>query len=71
MLRTNYLDYSYPTDRTAGWGRVAPRIEVYDLPGSHISCLNEHLGEMAKQIAVRLDEDYSDAEPALPVCKVA
>jgi amino acid adenylation domain-containing protein len=69
LLRTNYLDYSYPTDRTAGWGRVAPHIEVQDLPGSHESCLVEHIGDVAQHIASSLREYFADVELASPYAK--
>jgi thioesterase domain-containing protein len=50
LLRTRYLEESYPTDRTAGWGRLARDLEIQELPGDHHNCLTEHLGDVAEHI---------------------
>ena len=50
LLRTRYLEESYPTDRTAGWGRLARDLEIRELPGDHLNCLTEHLGDVARHI---------------------
>jgi hypothetical protein len=50
LLRTRYLEESYPTDRTAGWGRLARDLEIQELPGDHHNCLTEHLGDVAAHI---------------------
>jgi amino acid adenylation domain-containing protein len=50
LLRTRYLEESYPTDRTAGWGQLARNLEIHELPGDHHNCLTEHLGDVAEHI---------------------
>jgi thioesterase domain-containing protein len=50
LLRTRYLEESYPTDRTAGWGRLARNLEIQELPGDHHNCLTEHLGDVAEHL---------------------
>jgi amino acid adenylation domain-containing protein len=62
LLRTNDLDFSYPADRTAGWGKLAPQIEVHDLPGDHGTCVTEYIGDVAKHIGRCLD-NYKPKAP--------
>ncbi len=50
LLRTRYLNESYPTDHTAGWGRFAPHLEIREMPGDHHNCLTEHLGDVGEHI---------------------
>ncbi|HXW13582.1 MAG TPA: amino acid adenylation domain-containing protein, partial [Terriglobia bacterium] len=62
LLRTQAAKISYPTDLTAGWGKVAAHVEVHNLPGDHITCQTEHVGDVAEHIAKCL-RDYHQ-EPA-------
>jgi hypothetical protein len=62
LLRTNHLGFSYPADRTAGWGKLAPQIEVHDLPGDHGTCVTEYIGDVAKHIGRCLD-NYKPKAP--------
>ena len=62
LLRTHDLDFSYPADRTAGWGKLAPQIEVHDLPGDHGTCMTEHMGDVAEHIG-RCLQSYSPKAP--------
>jgi thioesterase domain-containing protein/acyl carrier protein len=50
LLRTKSLASGYPTDWTAGWGKLAAQIKVHEIPGDHGSCLTEHVGAVAEHI---------------------
>jgi thioesterase domain-containing protein len=50
LLRSHYLDGSYPQDRTAGWGKFASQMEVRSLPGDHLTILTEHIGAVAEHL---------------------
>jgi thioesterase domain-containing protein len=65
LLRTRYLEESHPTDRTAGWGRLASQLEVHELPGDHHNCLTEHLGDVAEHIGKCLREFHEDGDGEL------
>lgn len=62
LLRTRYMDESYPNDRTAGWGRLASRLEIQELPGGHENCLTEHLGDVALHMGNYLRECRQKAQ---------
>jgi thioesterase domain-containing protein len=61
LLRTKTVGDDRPWDRTAGWGKLAPRMEVYDLPGTHATCLTEHAEVVAGHIG-RCLRAYHDAD---------
>lgn len=50
VLRSKALDVRFPDDPTAGWGKVADVVEVQRLPGNHLSCITEHVADLAKHI---------------------
>ena len=61
LLRTKSLESSHPTDRTAGWGKPAPRLEVRELPGDHFAILTEHVGVLAEHIGRCLRASHPEA----------
>jgi thioesterase domain-containing protein len=61
LLRTKLLDRDYPTDRTAGWSKLAAQMEVYDLPADHETCRTEQLGVVAEHIGNCLRAYRADA----------
>jgi aspartate racemase len=65
LLRTQSGRNYDPMDRTAGWGKLAPQIEVYDLPGNHLTCLTEHAGVVAGHIARCLRPYPADSQQLL------
>jgi hypothetical protein len=65
LLRTSSVLPSYPTDRTAGWGKLASQIEVYDVPGDHATLQTEHIGVVAEHIGRCLGEYRTAAQEAL------
>jgi amino acid adenylation domain-containing protein len=65
LLRTDYLNLSYPADRTAGWGKLAPQIEVHELPGNHDTCLTEHIGVVVDHIRKCLPTFNTEAQSAM------
>jgi thioesterase domain-containing protein len=66
LLRTKSLQGSSSQDHSAGWGKLAPQIEVHDLPGDHSSCQTEHAGALAEHIGRALRAYHADAHGALP-----
>jgi thioesterase domain-containing protein len=64
LLRTQWLDISHPTDRTAGWGKLGSQLEVQELPGNHATCQTEHVGLVAEHIGRRLRAFHTDAQRA-------
>jgi len=71
LLRTQEGTEPDPVDRTAGWGELVSHIDVYDLPGDHLTCLTEHAGVVAGLIEKCL-RGFHDADVgkgmALPGC---
>ncbi len=65
LLRTEDSQLCYPHDSTAGWGRIAGQVDVYNLPGDHITCQTEYVGEVARHIASALDAHPPQAETSL------
>jgi hypothetical protein len=65
LLRTKSLGRDYPTDWTAGWGKLAAQIEVHEIPGDHGTCLTEHLGVVAAHIGRYLHAFHAEAQRAL------
>jgi thioesterase domain-containing protein len=65
MLRTQDAQVSYPTDPTAGWGKPAAIVDVCNLPGDHITCQTEHVGDVAGFIGNYLREYHRRAAAVL------
>ena len=65
LLRTKSLQENYPRDRTAGWGRLAPQLEVRELPGDHVTCQTVHIGLVAEHIGSCLRAFQEDGDRAL------
>jgi thioesterase domain-containing protein len=61
LLRTKSLGRSYPTDLTAGWGKLVPQIEVHELPGEHLTFLTEHAGVVAEHIGTCLRAFHAES----------
>ena len=62
LLRTRAAQVSYPTDLTAGWGKLAAKVDVHHLPGDHITCQTEHVGDVAECIAKYLRAYHGEDE---------
>jgi len=73
LLRTQAAQVSYPTDLTAGWGKLAAQVDVHHLPGDHITCQTEHIGDVAEHIAKYLRAYHGEDErlfrPAAGDCR--
>lgn len=54
LLRTKSLLHEYPTDPTAGWGRLVSQVDVHELPGDHVTCRTQHIGVVADYIRTYL-----------------
>jgi len=65
LLRTKSLQENYPRDRTAGWGRLAPQLEVRELPGDHVTCQTVHIGLVAEHIGSCLRAVQGEGKGAL------
>jgi thioesterase domain-containing protein/acyl carrier protein len=65
LLRTQSLDISHPTDRTAGWGKVTSQLEIHELPGNHATCQTEHLDIVAEHIGRSLLAYHANAQETL------
>jgi thioesterase domain-containing protein len=65
LLRTRSLQGNYPSDRTAGWGKLVAQIEVHELPGNHATCQTEHVGVVAEHIGRCLHDFHAEAQRAL------
>jgi thioesterase domain-containing protein len=50
LLRTGSLRRRSSHDRTAGWGKLASHVEVYELPGDHAMLKTEHVEILAEHI---------------------
>jgi len=50
LLASEWLKRHYLADGAAGWGRLAPRLEVFEVPGNHLSCLTTHIAVLAECI---------------------
>jgi amino acid adenylation domain-containing protein len=65
LLRTKSLDENYPTDRTAGWGKLVSQLGVHELPGNHTTCQTENIAAVAENIRICLNAIYTEAEKDL------
>jgi thioesterase domain-containing protein/acyl carrier protein len=65
MLRTQAAQVSYPADPTAGWGKLAAHVEVQNLPGDHVTCQTDYIGEVAEHIGKCLRDFHQSAEVRL------
>ena len=66
LLRTHRSNH--PSDPTAGWGKLAPQLEVHELPGDHVSILAEHLEVVGEQVKSSLHSVGSEAQHAVAYC---
>jgi len=41
------MDRRFPDDASAGWSQVASEVEVRTIPGDHMTCITEHVSELA------------------------
>jgi hypothetical protein len=65
LLRPKSVRNIYPTDWTAGWGKVAPNLEVHELPGDHETCRTEHLGDVAEHITRCFRDFHAETQGAV------
>jgi hypothetical protein len=47
LFRSSHLDDKPPGGATAGWDRVADRVDVHYLPGNHQACVTRHVAVLA------------------------
>ena len=50
LLWPTDLDLDDPTDPTAGWSSVATSVDVQKVPGGHITCVTNHVNELAMML---------------------
>jgi thioesterase domain-containing protein/acyl carrier protein len=48
LLASEWMKLNYLAEGTAGWGRLAPQTEVFEVPGNHTSCLTTHIATLAE-----------------------
>ena len=61
LLRTEDIgsrtaNFSVPRDPSAGWGKVAPQVQVYWVTGTHESIVREDLEGLARQLAQCIED---------------
>ncbi|MGH7766723.1 MAG: non-ribosomal peptide synthetase [Candidatus Binatia bacterium] len=52
------------TDAMAGWGKVAPQIEIQTVPGGHISSIFAHAKDLAERMQLCMDRVATPANEA-------
>lgn len=50
----------HPNDPTIGWGEVAEAVDVYPIPGGHITAITKHVQALGEKLKVCLDEAQVD-----------
>lgn len=55
LLRAADDPESFPGDPFTLWREVAPTLTVSDVPGTHLSCLLEHVGALGERLGACLD----------------
>jgi len=50
----------HPNDPTIGWGEVAEAVDVYQVPGGHITAITKHVQVLGEKLKVCLDEAQMD-----------
>lgn len=50
----------HPNDPTIGWGEVAEAVDVYPIPGGHITVITKHVQALGEKLKVCLDEAQID-----------
>jgi len=55
LLRADDDPETFPGDPVALWRGVAPALTVGDVPGTHLSCLLEHVGALGDHLGMCLD----------------
>jgi amino acid adenylation domain-containing protein len=46
-------------DATVGWRNVAPTVDVHIVPGGHLTCLINQVGDLAKQLKLCLEQSQA------------
>ena len=54
LFRAAHDPEPLPADPCALWREVAPGTEVYDIPGTHLSCLLDHVGALGDRLSACL-----------------
>ena len=62
LLRTRSPQDSRAKDRTAGWGKLVPQLEVCEMPGNHGTFLTEHAEILADHLKRLLGECHEAAQ---------
>jgi len=55
LLRAADAPETFPGDSVALWREAAPALTVDDVPGTHLSCLLEHVGALGERLGASLD----------------
>jgi len=55
LLRAAGDPERFPSDPIALWREAAPALRIGDVPGTHLSCLLEHVGALGEQLGSCLD----------------
>jgi hypothetical protein len=42
-------------DATVGWGKAAREVDVHVIPGGHLTCLINHMEDLAEQLKICLE----------------
>lgn len=62
LLWPTELDLEDPTDPTAGWSSVATSVDVQRVPGGHITCVTNHVHELAMMLKNCLNKLPADVD---------
>ncbi len=49
-------------DPTLGWCNLAEEVEVFGIPGAHLTCVTQHIAALATELRKRLDLAQSDSD---------
>jgi acyl-CoA synthetase (AMP-forming)/AMP-acid ligase II/thioesterase domain-containing protein/acyl carrier protein len=55
LFRTCAMESKFPGDPTAGWDQVTDHLEIHTIAGDHMTCLTEHVEDLAKSLAICLN----------------
>ena len=56
----------FPSDPIALWREIAPDLTIGDVPGTHLSCLLEHVGALGDRLGAYLDALDTDENQRCP-----
>src|ERR1041384_997395 len=61
LLWPSELTLEDPNDPTAGWSRVASDVDVHMVPGGHITCVTNHVTDLARALSTCLEKAHAGA----------